>query len=197
MDLINAKPVNTPGWKEEIEEGTPLEGAERTEYRAISARINYLAQDRPDIQFQAKEICRFMQNPTSSDWNKIKKLGKYLRGRMRVVYRFRWQEKPMTITGYTDTNWAGCTRTRRSTSAGGIVFGSHLLRSYSKTQATIALSSAEAELAGIVKMSAEILGLAAMMKDVGITLEAKALVYADASAALGIVQRKAQETSAT
>ena len=70
------------------------------------------------------------------------------------------------------------------------MFGQHLIRSYSKTQATIALSSAEAELAGIVKISAEILGLVAMMKDVGVYLTEKAMIYADASAAQGIVQRK-------
>ena len=76
MNLTNAKPVGAPGWKDEVEEGVPLEGAEKTEYRALSARINYLTQDRPDIQFQAKEICRFMQNPTSADWAKVKRLGK-------------------------------------------------------------------------------------------------------------------------
>ena len=70
------------------------------------------------------------------------------------------------------------------------MYGRHLIRCCSKTQATIALSSAEAELGGIVKISAEVLGLSAMMADLGISLEEKALIYADASAALGIVQRK-------
>ena len=148
LNLTNTKPVGSPGWKEEPDEGEPLEGEERTAYRALSARVNYLAQDRPDIQFAGKEICRFMQNPKSSDWMKLKKLGRYLRGKMRLVYHFQWQGKPPTLTGYTDTNWAGCSRTRRSTSAGGVMYGRHLIRCYSKTQATIALLSAEAELGG-------------------------------------------------
>ena len=63
LELQNAKPVTNPGWKEEVEEGELLEGEERTAYRALAARVNYLAQDRPDIQYQAKEICRQMQNP--------------------------------------------------------------------------------------------------------------------------------------
>ena len=118
LNLTNTKPVGSPGWKEEPDEGELLEGEERTAYRALSARVNYLAQDRPDIQFAGKEICRFMQSPKSSDWMKLKKLGRYLRGKMRLVYHFQWQGKPPTLTGYTDTNWAGCSRTRRSTSAG-------------------------------------------------------------------------------
>ena len=53
--------MTNPGWKEEVEDGELLEGEERTAYRALAARVNYLAQDRPDIQYQAKEICRQMQ----------------------------------------------------------------------------------------------------------------------------------------
>ena len=70
------------------------------------------------------------------------------------------------------------------------MYGRHLIRCYSKTQATIALSSAEAELGGIVKISAEVLGLSALMADLGISLQEEALIYADASAALGNVLRK-------
>ena len=54
------------------------------------------------------------------------------------------------------------------------MYGRHLIRCYSKTQATIALSSAEAELGEIVKISAELLGLSTLMADLGISLEEKA-----------------------
>ena len=70
------------------------------------------------------------------------------------------------------------------------MLGNHLVRSWSKTQAGIALSSAEAELAGVVRTTAEVIGFAGMMKDLGRTLTGKGYVYADASAALGIIQRK-------
>ena len=42
MNLTDAKPVGAPGWKDEVEEGVPLEGAERTEYRALSARASII-----------------------------------------------------------------------------------------------------------------------------------------------------------
>ena len=94
------------------------------------------------------------------------------------------------MTAHSDTNWAGCVHTRESTSAGGIVYGEHLVRSWSKTQSGIALSSAEAELAGVVRTTAEMIGFAGMMKDLGSVLPGKSYIYADASAALGIIQRK-------
>ena len=52
--------VATPGLKalaQQLEEETDLVGAELTRLRAIAARANYLAADRPDIQFSSKEIC--------------------------------------------------------------------------------------------------------------------------------------------
>ena len=35
-----------------------LTGEAATTYRALSARLNYLASDRPDLAFTAKELCR-------------------------------------------------------------------------------------------------------------------------------------------
>ena len=41
-----------------------------TEFRGTAARANYLAQDRPDIQYTAKEICRHMAHPRESSQRK-------------------------------------------------------------------------------------------------------------------------------
>ena len=68
------------------------------------------------------------------------------------------------------------------------MIGKHCIRTWSKTQATIALSSAEAELTALVKATCESIGMASLLKDIG--RAAKIQVYADANAALGIVARK-------
>ena len=52
---------------------------------------------------------------------------------------------------YTDSNWAGCSRTRRSTSGGIVVLDGGALKSWSSTQATVAMSSGEAEYYALVK----------------------------------------------
>ena len=70
------------------------------------------------------------------------------------------------------------------------MYGGHLVRSWSKTQGGIALSSGEAELTGIVKTTAEVIGMAALMEDLGAYCEERAYVYADASAALGVIERR-------
>ena len=66
--------------------------------------------------------------------------------------------------------------------------GQHLIRCWSSTQKTIALSSAEAELTALVKTSCEAIGLSQLVLEWGI--EVKAEVMVDASAALGVVNRR-------
>ena len=106
-----------------------------------------------------------MSCPSKGDMAGLEKIGRYLLGRMRVVYTFEWQATPGGITCYTDANWAGCSTTRKSTSAGAIQYGSHLIKTWSKTQATVALSSGEAELHGIVKATAESIGLHNLLRE--------------------------------
>ena len=44
------------------------------------------------------------------------------------------------IEVYTDTDWGGCPRTRKSTSGGCVMLGSHLIKSWSSIQTSVALS---------------------------------------------------------
>ena len=79
-------------------------------------------------------------------------------------------------------------RTRRSTSGGAARIGAHVLKCWSKTQSTVALSSAEAELTGICQSAGEGLGLQALCRDLGVELPLR--VYSDATAAIGICRRR-------
>ena len=92
------------------------------------------------------------------------------------------------IDGYCDSNWAGCVRTRKSTTGLAIMYGGCTIRTLSKTQANIALSSAEAELHGIAKGASQALGMRSISRDLGGIMST--LLLTDASAALGIVRRR-------
>ena len=93
-----------------------------TPYRAVVARANYLSADRPDLQFASKEVCRWMAAPTQLSLRAVKRLGRYVRGKPRLVYYYPWQSVDYTDV-YSDTDWAGCLKTRKSTSGGCVVMG--------------------------------------------------------------------------
>ena len=96
-----------------------------------------------------------MSNPCSHHWQQLSKIGRYLLGKPRLVLKFPWQEESKMITTYTDSDWAGCVKTARSTSGGILTMGGHVIKTYAKQQKVIALSSAEAELYAMVAASAE------------------------------------------
>ena len=70
-----------------------------------------------------------------------------------------------------------------------MMHGTHVIKSWSTNQATIALSSGEAEYYGMVKGASQGMGLKAIMKDIGVIYPGPIQINADASAAIGIASR--------
>ena len=154
----------------------------------MAARANYLSSDRGDVQFAVKELCRGMSKPTKAEIKKIRRLARYLIGKPRVVMRYKFQKKGQGLRGYSDSDWAGCRRTAKSTSGGALMRGSHCLKTWSSTQKSVALSSGEAELIAAVKTSTKVIGILQLAKDWGEDAEGE--VFVDSSAAIGMVRRK-------
>ena len=189
-----SKSVGTPGVpptaprNEDDAENPLLAPAEASAYRGLAARANFLSLDRFDLQYASKELSRFMAAPRVGDWELLMRFGRYLLRRPRATLFYAWQSMPTELVAFSDTDWAGCKSSRRSTSGGMIMHGSHLVRSWSRMQNLVALSSAEAELYGTVRASTELLGCRSLARDFGQCPAAR--LYADAGAALGIIHRQ-------
>ena len=184
------KGAATPGvkpTKEQHQQDQPLPREKVSPYRAVAARANFLAADRPELQFGAKEVCRWMSAPTELGHGGLKRLGRYVLDHKRLVYAYPWQEAKHVDT-YSDTDWAGCTKTRKSTSGGCLLLGQHLLKSWSSTQTSVSLSSGGSEFYGVVKATGITLGFQALLRDVGHRLPIR--VWTDSSATLGICGRQ-------
>ena len=78
--------------------------------------------DRPDIGYAVKESARNMIKPRASGFQKLRKIGRYLIGKPRLIMRFPWQETLDRIVALTDSDWAGCAQSAKSTSVGGGLF---------------------------------------------------------------------------
>ena len=154
----------------------------------MTARGIYLSQGRSDIGYAVKELSRRMQEPIEGDWDKLKRLGRYLVGRERMVVDFEYQQEGGRIDVWTDSDYAGCRETRKSTSGGVIRMGSHTIKTWSRMQAVVALSSGEAEYYALVKGASEGLGLQGIAVDMGLKLCIH--LSTDASAAIGIGSRR-------
>jgi hypothetical protein len=173
--------------EEEGENSEELDPESATGFRRVAARCNYLAQDRIDIGYAVKTICRDMSKPTELARKRLRRLGRYLIGRPRAVYKYKQVSSANVIDVYTDSDWAGDRATRKSTSGGILVVNGGVIKSWSKSQTVIARSSGEAEFYALNKGLAEALGLRSLAKDMGYDFTIR--VHVDSSAAKAMASR--------
>ena len=182
---------------EPLNEGEELCSSEAKSFRGLAARMNFLAADAPDIQHPVKEVCRLMASPRTTSWIPLKKIARYLVSRTRVRWEFHWREEPGSWKAVTDSDWAGCSRTRKSTTSGVIMLGTHCVKAWCRNQGPIALSSAEAEYYAMVDGVARAKGLKLAAEELGvmgeIDVEAKPdafELFTDSSAAKAMASRR-------
>ena len=97
-----------------------------------------MAQDRCDIAVASKLMSQSMAQPQEVDEQAVKRALRYLIRYPRCISVMGFQKMPVSLEVFSDSDWAGNTRTRKSTSGGVLMFGSHVLTHWCKTQATIA-----------------------------------------------------------
>eukprot|EP00971_Amphidinium_carterae_P248541 4933943-Amphidinium_carterae.6 len=100
--------------------------------RPAMGKLQWMAAVRPDIQYASKELGRKLSAPTSKDESATKHLIKYLRGTQNLVLRMAPEEQ-VTALHFMST-----------VAQIGHLWGASIVH-YSKTLATVAQSSAEAE----------------------------------------------------
>ena len=105
-----------------------------------------------------------------------------------MIQKFEWLSKPTGIVGYSDSDWACDLDTRTSTSGGACVIASRTIKTLASIRQVIVLSSVEVGLYALIKCACQSIGLISLANDFGISLRVQVMI--DASAALGIVQRK-------
>ena len=73
-DIMEKRKLGKLGVKEQPFFGQTLSPAETTWFRAMAATANFLAIDRGDIMYCAKELTRDMATPTTTDWEQVVRL---------------------------------------------------------------------------------------------------------------------------
>ena len=90
---ITAPGVKPRGEDEEFG-GEALPRDKARVYRAVAARLNFVAMDRADMQFATKEACRDMSGPNWNAWRRLRRLVCYLVESPRLVCPMQRQRLP-------------------------------------------------------------------------------------------------------
>ena len=66
---------------------------EATKFRGVAARLHFLGQDSPDLQYPVKEFTKDIARPSRGSCKKAKKVARYLVHKKAVVWKYGWQEE--------------------------------------------------------------------------------------------------------
>ncbi|KAE8192250.1 hypothetical protein A4X06_0g6265 [Tilletia controversa] len=140
------------------------------DFAALIGCLLWLAQGtRPDIAFPVGYLARFMSNPSPAHFLAAKRILRYLKGTRTKGLHFTGTEKA-AISGWSDSDHATDHSTRRSVSAYIFrVFG-NMVTWRSKLQATVSVSSTEAEYIALSEASREAKWLRSVLTELGIKL---------------------------
>ena len=150
-DMLNCNSSPAPGTKATSTDfEQPLTAEEHKAYRRAVGKLQWMTYTRPDISYATKELARSLTQPTALDQQKLKHLLRHIKGTQHYRFYVRPLVRTMDATPdlnvFMDSVWAGCATTRKSMTEFVIQFMGSTIHYGSRTQATIALSSAEAEL---------------------------------------------------
>ena len=96
----------------------------------------------PDISFAVNRLSQFLRDPSESHWQAACRILHYLISTKDLRLRLGGS---LTCAGYSDSDWAEDRHNRRSTSAYTFRLGDGAISWKSRKQATVSLSSTEAE----------------------------------------------------
>ncbi|GKC37549.1 putative ribonuclease H-like domain-containing protein, partial [Tanacetum coccineum] len=113
-------------------------------YRSMIGSLMYLTASRPDIMFVVCACARFQVTPKLSHLYAMKRIFRYLKGQPKLGLWYP-KDSPFDFEAYTDSDYAGASLDRKSTTGGYQFLGSRLILWQCKKQTIVANSTTEAE----------------------------------------------------
>ncbi|XP_074271674.1 secreted RxLR effector protein 161-like [Silene latifolia] len=114
-------------------------------YVSVVGSLNYVQTcTRLDISFVVGMLGRYQSNPGMDHWKVAKKVLRYLQGTKELMFTYRRSDH-LDVIGYSDSDYAGCVDSRKSTFGYLFLLAEGALSWKSGKQSVIATSTMETE----------------------------------------------------
>nr|GEU76310.1 putative ribonuclease H-like domain-containing protein [Tanacetum cinerariifolium] len=133
-------------------------------YRLMIDPLMYLTSSRPDIMFAVCACAHFQVTPKASHLHAVKRIFRYLKGKPHLGL---WYPKylPFNLVAYSDSDYAGTSLDRKSTTRGCQFLGYRLISWQCMKQIVVASSSTEAEYVAAASCYAQVLWIQNQLLD--------------------------------
>jgi hypothetical protein len=150
-------------------------------YREAVGSVQHAANTtRPDIAYSVNRLAAFLQNPGPAHWKSVQHLLAYLSGTLdyKITYR-RGIKTGIRPVGWFDADYAADLDTRRSTSGEVFMMSGGPVSWSSKKQATVALSTVEAEYVSLTRSSKQAMWMYSFLDELHMSQDRPAILYGD------------------
>ncbi|GJT69255.1 putative ribonuclease H-like domain-containing protein, partial [Tanacetum coccineum] len=141
-------------------------------YRSMIGSLMYLTSSRPDIMFAVCACARYQVNPKVSHLHAVKRIFRYLKGQPKLGLWYP-KDSPFDLVAYTDSDYAGASLDRKSTTGGCQFLGCRLISWQCKKQTVVANSTTEAEYVAASSCCGQVLWIQNQLLDYGDSNEKK------------------------
>ncbi|WVZ58253.1 LOW QUALITY PROTEIN: hypothetical protein U9M48_008539 [Paspalum notatum var. saurae] len=164
LDLGLETPTSTNTALDADEDG---EAVDQKEFRGMIGSLLYLTATRPDIQFAVCLCARYQASPRTSHRQAVKRIFRYL---MFTPELGLWYSSgySLSLRGFLDADHTGCRIDRKSTSGTCQLLGTSLVSWSSRKQASVSLSTTEAEYIAAASYCSQLLWMKATLSDFGL-----------------------------
>ncbi|TYZ66515.1 hypothetical protein PybrP1_006514 [[Pythium] brassicae (nom. inval.)] len=165
-------------------------------FRALVGALQYIAHcTRPDIASSVGMIAQHAEQPRQAHLAAALRIVKFLKGTTHdgIVYA---RDKGSQPIAYSDASWPSDVSTRRSTTGLFISMCGAPVVYRSKRQATVALSTAEAEYIALAACAQDVLWLRALLGELGIAVPNPTTIRIDNTAAISMAQHHGYQSRA-
>ncbi|GKA82289.1 hypothetical protein Tco_0789037 [Tanacetum coccineum] len=135
-------------------------------YRLRIGSLMYLTSSRPDIMFAVCSCARYQVNPKVSHLHAVKRIFRYLKGQPKLGLWYP-KDSPFDLVAYTDSDYAGASLDRKSTTGGCQFLGCRLISWQCKKQTVVANSIIEAEYVAASSYCGQVLWIQNQLIDYG------------------------------
>nr|GEV28467.1 uncharacterized mitochondrial protein AtMg00810-like [Tanacetum cinerariifolium] len=152
FSLTDGKSVSTP-----IDTEKPLlkdpdgKDVDVHTYRSMIGSLMYLTSSRPDIMFAVYACDHFQVTPKALHLHAVKRIFRYLKGKPHLGLWYP-KDSPFDLVSYSNSDYAGVSLDRKSTTGGCQFFRCRLISWKCKKQIVVATSSTKAEYVAVCKL---------------------------------------------
>nr|GEV24336.1 uncharacterized mitochondrial protein AtMg00810-like [Tanacetum cinerariifolium] len=136
-------------------------------YRSMIGSLMYLTSSRLDIMFTVYACTRFYVTPKASRLHAVNRIFRYLKGKPHLGLWYP-KDSPFNLVAYSDSDYAGASLDRKSTTGGCQFLGCRLISWQCKKQTVVATSSTEAEYVVVASCCAQVLWIQNQLLDYGL-----------------------------